>query len=206
MRPSIPVAVISETPVYREGLSSLLGRTPPFKVVFQGNFRDFGERGVGESEVLVLDVGTVADQGEAQNFLSASQPSQPVVVVGIGEHLDEVLGWLEAGAFGFVSRREGKEALIEAVRNAAAGKLQCSPEISGGLLKWGHRLEQAATVDLDRLTNREAEIYALKALRLTNQEIATRLNIAVSTVKNHLHNIREKERERHSTEPNPSYS
>ena len=83
---------------------------------------------------------------------------------------------------------------MEAVRNVAAGTFPCSPEISAGLLKWGQELEREVTLNADRLTNRERQILALKVLRLTNQEIASRLNIDVSTVKNHLHNIREKER------------
>ena len=42
------------------------------------------------------------------------------------------------------------------------------------------------------MTNRELEVIALLGEGLSNKEIATRLNIAVHTVKSHVHNVLEK--------------
>jgi DNA-binding NarL/FixJ family response regulator len=51
------------------------------------------------------------------------------------------------------------------------------------------RVQEVATAALDGLTKREREIASLVAAGLGNKEIAARLGITLSTVKDHLHRI-----------------
>ena len=80
--------------------------------------------------------------------------------------------------------------LIGVVEEAAAGRLLCSPAIAGALRD---RLAALAAAERLRatsgLTRREREIAPLVEQGLTNKEIAARLCIEPTTVKNHVHSI-----------------
>ena len=51
---------------------------------------------------------------------------------------------------------------------------------------------KAQVLEAVRLTNRERQVIDLLGEGLSNKEIATRLHIAVHTVKSHVHNVLEK--------------
>ena len=51
---------------------------------------------------------------------------------------------------------------------------------------------KAKVMDSVKLTKREREVIDLLGEGCSNKEIATRLNIAVHTVKSHVHNVLEK--------------
>jgi DNA-binding NarL/FixJ family response regulator len=105
-----------------------------------------------------------------------------------------IVACAEAGAAGFVTEEETIEDLARAITNAARDELDCSPIITAALAR---RLAVLAgdepNVDAtQRLTRREAEISEFLRRGLSNKEIASRLQIEVTTVKNHVHNILEK--------------
>jgi DNA-binding NarL/FixJ family response regulator len=81
--------------------------------------------------------------------------------------------------------------LITLIHNVAAGRSFCPPPVSTILLRRLSNLaaqSQQAGRDL-ALTPREAQILKMLELGRSNSEIAARLDIAVHTVKNHVHNL-----------------
>ncbi len=197
MAEPIRVTVVSDAPLYRQGLCSLVSQPPDVVVFGQGDFKKIPSLMAGNPDVLLLDVGHAIDLAGVRDFLLSGSRHR-MVVVGVGDGSEELLGWLMAGAAGYASRNATKGTLIKVIQNAMRGRLQCPPEISGRLLQWGQRSGSRRPRSL--LTHREQEILQLLALKLTNKEIATRLNIELSTVKNHMHNIFEKCQVRHRWE------
>ncbi|WP_399082231.1 response regulator [Streptomyces sp. BBFR2] len=109
--------------------------------------------------------------------------------------LDEyVYGALRAGANGFVVKNSGPRLLIEAVHAAAEGDSLISPSVTVRLLERlsGPPRAEAAAAAARRLTGQELKVTSLVARGHTNNEIAERLALAVSTVKSHLGRIQEK--------------
>jgi two-component system nitrate/nitrite response regulator NarL len=93
-----------------------------------------------------------------------------------------------------VAREGSVEQLVEAVKGAVAGRLECPPHIASSLFR---RLrELSAPLGLSsgatRLTRREREIVGLIGREFSNKEIAWELHLSPATVKNHVHNIMEK--------------
>jgi DNA-binding NarL/FixJ family response regulator len=88
------------------------------------------------------------------------------------------------------------EDLVSTIRSVADGADVGPQALTGTLLSHiaqgtlAHRT--AGVVETVRMTNREREIMNLIAEGLSNREIAERLNIAMYTVKSHVHNILEK--------------
>ena len=104
-----------------------------------------------------------------------------------------VLACVEAGAVAYVTCEASLRELIAAVTRLARGEALCSPRMAGILLRRLASLaascEPAAGA---ALTRRELEVIELVGEGLSNKEIARRLSIELSTVKNHVHNILEK--------------
>jgi DNA-binding NarL/FixJ family response regulator len=82
------------------------------------------------------------------------------------------------------------------IRSVANGIKVLPPQLIGSL--FSHVIENALKkgngkfADAVRMTKREREIITLIADGLSNKEIAVTLNIAIHTVKSHIHNIMEK--------------
>ncbi|MCH9720505.1 MAG: response regulator transcription factor, partial [Actinomycetia bacterium] len=116
-----------------------------------------------------------------------------VVVFGLSvDREPEIVACAEAGVAGLHLRSESFDHLLKLVANAGTGGARCSSEVSAILLRRVYSLaHQPPTPDskADLLTARELEILELIELGLTNQQIASRLSVALHTVKNHVHNL-----------------
>ncbi|MFD4738223.1 response regulator [Streptomyces virginiae] len=100
---------------------------------------------------------------------------------------------LRAGANGFIVKNSGSRLLVEAVHAAARGESLISPSTTVRLLSHFNRLPaQRNTTQIQRLTPQEMKVATLVARGRTNNEIATELNLAVSTIKSHLSRIQER--------------
>jgi two-component system nitrate/nitrite response regulator NarL len=186
---TVRVAIIADVRLYREGLSDALVR-----------------RGVDV-------VGTAGDQSTALDcvtrlspdlaLLDMSTPDAPAILraiahlvravaIGVAETESHVLACAEAGGAGYVPRDGSVDDLVAALHGALRGEVLCSPAITGSLLRRISELTPRPSLPAQRLTARERQIVELIEQGLSNREIAHRLCIELSTVKNHVHNILEK--------------
>ena len=84
--------------------------------------------------------------------------------------------------------------LVATIQGCACGEFHCSPRMAAMLVRRVSALAQGVAEDRrdDDLTLRERTIVGLIDNGLSNKEIARRLGIELSTVKNHVHRILEK--------------
>jgi len=113
------------------------------------------------------------------------------VALGLQEQRQNVIRCGRAGFSGYVSRHASIDELYRALSDAVAGRLTCSAEISGGLLRALFRRETHAHAEemKDALTRREGEVLTLIGRGLSNKEIARELELSLSTVKHHVHHV-----------------
>lgn len=119
-------------------------------------------------------------------------PEVGVVVIGASDDDEaEIIACAEAGVAGYLMREDTLDDLIVLIRNVAAGRNMCPPQVSAVLLRRFSALASTPhpTGRGPALTAREAQILKLLELGRSNRDIAVRLDIAVHTVKNHVHNL-----------------
>jgi DNA-binding NarL/FixJ family response regulator len=95
-----------------------------------------------------------------------------------------VTGAVKAGAIGYLLKTTDADELCEAIKAAAAGKVQLAPEAAARLMH-----EVRAPESPEALTERESEVLELLARARTNNQIARELFIGEATVKSHVHSI-----------------
>jgi two-component system nitrate/nitrite response regulator NarL len=186
----VRVFVVADVRVYRELLADALAGEGGIEVggSAPGDIAGLAI-GMTEPDVVLVDTASVPSLAGVR-ALAAAAPRAKIVAVGIPEDEGAVLALAEAGVAGYVTVEQPLAELVAAVEAAANDELQCSPRVAAALAKQVASLAAGPRRNGDqRLTRREREIAVLIAEGLLNKEIASRLSIERSTVKNHVHNI-----------------
>ena len=193
------VAIVCEVRLHREGLACTLAARTEFEL---GGVFDLDEVAPArfkslDPDIVVLDVAP-ASRAKAILAIHAASPDARVIVVAVDDDRDALLH-AEAGAAGYVSSSAGTDELATTIVRVARGEFPCTPRVAMLLARRVSALASARTPashdgGSQLLTAREREILRLIDEGLSNKEIATRLGIGISTVKNHVHHILEKTR------------
>jgi len=141
-------------------------------------------------DLALIDV-TQGINLEEVRSIAEECPDVALVALGLREQRQDVIRCGRAGFAGYVAREATIDALCQAMLDVATGRVRCSAEISGGLLRALFRMEprsQEASADA-ALTRREGEVLQLLGRGLSNKEIARELNLSTATIKHHVHGV-----------------
>jgi two-component system response regulator NreC len=183
--------------IVRRGLKALLDTEDDIEVV--------GEAGDGlealrmcethRPDVAILDIAMPRLNGiDVAERAIKHQPQLKVVFLSMYADESYVLRALSAGARGYLLKESTEQDLLPALRTISQGRPYFSPTISAMLLSdYKRHLQQRGQEDSYRLlTDREKEVLQLLAEGRTNKEVASILEVGVSTVETHRANLMQK--------------
>ena len=188
------VIIVSDVRLYADVLTRCLLAQPGIGACFAAaTAHEVLDMAVDRAlSVVLVDMGR-PESASMVRTLQAARPDLVLVAFAVADSDDAVIASAEAGVAGFVPRSASVEELVAAVHHARRGELLCSPRMMATIFRHlGSPRNRSATSESDELTLREREVVALIDSGMSNKEIASRLNIEVATVKNHVHRILEK--------------
>jgi DNA-binding NarL/FixJ family response regulator len=194
----IHVLLVNEIRLMCNVITAALEDEPDIRVVGCATSIDEALEKLAREEIDVVLVSTRLPERGALRLtqtITDSQPSTDVLVLGVTDHKERVLQYVEAGAIGYILKDDSVDDMVEAIQAAQQGKALVSPKIAGALMERVSELAgmfadlETGVVETAGLTPRELEVLELLGKNLTNEEIAETLVIEVGTVKNHVHSI-----------------
>ncbi|MBA3746755.1 MAG: response regulator transcription factor [Solirubrobacterales bacterium] len=139
-------------------------------------------------DICVLDVAMPKMTGlQATVEIRAHAPEISVLVLSMHDDERYLYEALQAGAAGYVLKREADTVLVDAVRAVSRGEPFLTNVVERSLVReW---MEDDSTGPVEPLTLREREVLKLIAEAHTNREIGEVLHLAEKTVESHRANL-----------------
>jgi DNA-binding NarL/FixJ family response regulator len=131
------------------------------------------------------------DGTEATRRIRAAHPDVRVVALTTYADGESVIGALQAGAAGYLTKDAGAEEIHQALITASTGQMVLDRAAQEQVLAHlaGAGPTERRNGELAALTPREAEIVTLVADGLNNREIAAHLVVSEATVKTHINHV-----------------
>jgi DNA-binding NarL/FixJ family response regulator len=190
------IVVADDHPLIRHALTTTIDEQPDLEIVAEATdglealelCRKF------QPELVLMDVLMPKMDGlEATRQIKRESPRTSVLVLTASENPNHLSEALKAGAAGYVQKGATTQETLKAVRKVLEGESSLDPELATQLLK---RLMDEPKPEpngrangeslLRSLSARESEVLGLVARGYTNQQIARKLLISLSTVKKHV--------------------
>ena len=188
--PVIGVAIIEDQKELREGLSFLIGSTPPFdcKHVY-GSMEDaLAGIGVDPPRVALVDIGLPGQNGiDGVRILRERYPSISAVLLTVFKDDDRIFRGICAGACGYLLKKTSPARLLEAVKEIAEGGAVMSPEVATRVVELFRKSQ--APAQAAGLSEQELRLLKLMMEGHQNKTAAAELGISAHTVNFYLRSI-----------------
>lgn len=190
------VFVVDDHPIVRHGIAQLINRETDLEVCGEAEDEAQAVATIGRIAPDIALVDLMLKNGSGISLiqkLKARYPKLPVIVLSMHSESLYCERVFRAGANGYLMKKDATEKLLVAIRRALAGQCYLSEQMQSRLLQAPRRRgESVLSSPLERLSNRELEVFRLLGEGNGSGEIAIQLNLSVSTVESHRMNIKKK--------------
>jgi DNA-binding NarL/FixJ family response regulator len=190
------VVIVDDHPMTRAGLVHLINHQPDLVVCGEAANAAQALEILDSSrpDLLLIDITLPGKSGlELIKDVKAMRPELLMLVISMHDeslYADRVL---RAGARGYITKHEGGEKLIEAIRHVLSGKIYVSESMSAHILEIFSGGQAALDrSSIEKLSDREFEVFESLGAGLSSQQIAKKLHLSAKTVDAHRANIKTK--------------
>ncbi len=190
------IVVVDDHPIIRQGIVQLINEDPGLEVVGQAEDINGALDVIGKSQpdLAVVDITLKDSSGiDVIKEVGARWSSIPVLVFSMHDESFYAERVLRAGAKGFVTKGEPSTKIIEGIHRVLGGEVFVSEKIAAGLLrKMAGGQRETEKFSIDRLSDREFEVFGMIGDGKQTRDIAEQLHLSVKTVESHRENIKRK--------------
>ncbi|MEM1252459.1 MAG: response regulator transcription factor [Cyanobacteria bacterium P01_H01_bin.21] len=191
---SIPVMLVDDQQIIRQGLKTLLDLEDDIAVVGDADNGETALAMLAQLEltnqlpaVVLMDMRMpVMDGVAATGAIATHYPSIHVLVLTTFDDDDLITQAMAVGAKGYLLKDTPSEELAQAIRSVAKGYSQFGPGILEKMLAGQQQPDFEVPEGFDELTPREKDVLRLIGTGANNREIAETLFLSEGTVKNHV--------------------
>lgn len=189
------VLIIDDHPLFRRGVSQLLGLADSFEVVGEAAS---GQEGIElarrlDPDLILLDLNMKGMGGlETLGTLRDMEVDARIILITVSNAPEDLVAAIRAGSDGYILKDNEPDEILRLIEAAIHGQTAISPELTSLLasaLREERVVEQRSHASL---TERESAILKCLAAGMSNKLIGRELDIMESTVKVHIRNLLKK--------------
>jgi DNA-binding NarL/FixJ family response regulator len=192
----IKVFLVDDHPLVREWLTQLIQHENDLTVC--GEAEDTHEAldkiTASKPDIGIADISLKTTHGlELVKDLQVRFPSLPVLILSMHDESLYAERVLRAGAKGYITKQEATKKILPAIRQVLSGQIYISEKMASRMV---HKMvlgrAQEQKTPIERLTDRELEVFQLIGSGQGTRRIAAELHLGIKTVESYRARIKEK--------------
>jgi DNA-binding NarL/FixJ family response regulator len=190
------IFLVDDHPMTRQGLAANIIRQSDLEVCYEASNPAEAMSALPrlKPDLMVTDMTMPGRSGvEFIKDVHAMLPELPVLVLSMHDEMLHAERALRAGARGYLMKDAGSAKVLEVIRFILSGQSYVSPQMSARLLDavTGRR-PRGSTSPIEKLSDREFEVFRLLGSGQSTKEVAEALHLSPKTVDVHRGRIKEK--------------
>ncbi len=190
------VLIVDDHPMMRQGLAQLINNEPDLTACGEAEGAQQALELVATTspDLILVDISLPDKHGlELIKDIQALHPGLAILVVSMHDESLYAERVLRAGARGYIMKQEGGKKMMQAIRTVLNGQIYVSELMSAKILEiFSGRRSDSNRSPIERLTDREFEVFQLIGQGKGTRQIAQTLHLSVKTVEVHRLHMKEK--------------
>ena len=191
------VVLIDDHAIVRQGLAELINDQEDLAFVGEADSPPQAMKVIAETrpDVVVVDITLKNGDGiELCHQVHNEWPAMAILVLSMHDETLYAERAMRAGALGYVMKQEPQETVMSAIRRVLKGETYLSEKMSSKLLRSmaGRRGADPEASPLDRLSDRELQVFRMIGQGRSVKDIADALFLSPKTVETHKEHIKQK--------------
>ena len=191
----IRIIIVDDHPVVRQGLALLIKQETDMEVCGEAADIPGALQAVDalDPDLAIVDISLREASGiDLIKDFKIRRPDMVILVMSMHEEAFYAERVLRAGARGYVMKEEATGTVTTAIRKVMDGEIYLSDRMAAKMLSKLVGGQPAAGLPIDRLSDREFQVFELTGRGINTNDIARRLHIAVKTVETYRARIKQK--------------
>ena len=194
--PKRRVLIVDDHPLMRQGLAQLVNQQPDLTVC--GEAEDVPEALQKTTDlkpdVVIVDLSLKGSDGiELIRNLHSRNAQLPLLVLSMHDEALYAERALKAGAWGYIMKQEATNQVLSGLRRVLSGEIHVSQRVSAKIVQgMVGMLGVSERSPVERLSDREFEVFRKIGSGATTKEIAAELRLSVKTIETHCAHIKKK--------------
>jgi DNA-binding NarL/FixJ family response regulator len=198
------IFLVDDHTMFREGLRQLIDREPDLMVCGDAAEAESALQEIRKlkPDLVVVDITLGGTSGiDLIKAIKNEQEDFPVLVVSMHDESLYAERALRAGAMGYVMKQEPAKTVKTAIRKVLGGDMHLSEKMASSVItKFMHGSDDAPPAPLEKLSDRELEVFQMLGMGKGVRQIAEEMNVTIPTVNSFRNRIKEKLQLKSSTE------
>lgn len=190
------ILIVDDHPIVRQGLAELVNHENDLAVCGQAEDAHQAMKAIKElrPSMAVVDISLRETSGiELIKDIKVQYPNLPVLALSMHDESLYAERALRAGAMGYIMKAEATEKVITAIRKILNGEIYVSDKMAAKMVRKlvGGKAE-ISTSPVERLSDRELEVFHLIGKGYGTRQISERLHLSIKTIETYRAHIKEK--------------